>query len=142
MAEYQRLKREREVLDFGDQMRLAAEIAREVPEVGAVERTRYGVVLLDEYQDTGHSQLVLLRSLFGGGHPVTAVGDPCQSIYSWRGARAPARWPGSAPSSGPSTRRPRRGTRCRPVSGTARACWRWPTGCPGHCAAAASTWTS
>ncbi|GAA1705757.1 ATP-dependent DNA helicase [Fodinicola feengrottensis] len=88
LAEYQRLKREREVLDFGDQMRLAAEIAREVPEVGAVERTRYGVVLLDEYQDTGHSQLVLLRSLFGGGHPVTAVGDPCQSIYSWRGASA------------------------------------------------------
>ena len=46
------------------------------------------MVLLDEYQDTSHAQLVLLRSLFGGGHPVTAVGDPCQSIYGWRGASA------------------------------------------------------
>ena len=58
------------------------------PEVGAAERARYHVVLLDEYQDTSHAQLVLLRSLFGGGHPVTAVGDPCQSIYGWRGASA------------------------------------------------------
>ncbi|MGH3164620.1 MAG: ATP-dependent helicase, partial [Trebonia sp.] len=41
-----------------------------------------------EYQDTSHAQLVLLRALFGGGHPVTAVGDPCQSIYGWRGASA------------------------------------------------------
>ena len=46
------------------------------------------MVLLDEYQDTNHAQLVLLRALFGGGHPVTAVGDPCQSIYGWRGANA------------------------------------------------------
>ncbi len=45
-------------------------------------------MLLDEYQDTSHAQLVLLRALFGGGHPVTAVGDPCQSIYGWRGASA------------------------------------------------------
>ena len=56
--------------------------------MGAAERARYHVVLLDEYQDTSHAQLVLLRSLFGGGHPVTAVGDPCQSIYGWRGASA------------------------------------------------------
>ncbi|HEX5594987.1 MAG TPA: 3'-5' exonuclease, partial [Micromonosporaceae bacterium] len=48
----------------------------------------YRVVLLDEYQDTSHAQVVLLRSLYGDGHPVTAVGDPCQSIYGWRGASA------------------------------------------------------
>ena len=45
-------------------------------------------MLLDEYQDTSHAQVVLLHALFGGGHPVTAVGDPCQSIYGWRGASA------------------------------------------------------
>src|SRR5580692_8960006 len=85
---YSAAKRTREVLDHGDQMALAARIAARHPEVGTGERSRYQVVLLDEYQDTSHAQLVLLRSLFGGGHPVTAVGDPCQSIYGWRGASA------------------------------------------------------
>src|SRR5204863_118355 len=66
----------------------AAQVASNHPEVGATERDRYRVVLLDEYQDTSHAQVVLLRSLFGLGHPVTAVGDPCQSIYGWRGASA------------------------------------------------------
>ena len=85
---YQAAKQAREVLDHGDQVELAARIAARHPEVGAAERGRYHVVLLDEYQDTSHAQLVLLRALFGGGHPVTAVGDPCQSIYGWRGASA------------------------------------------------------
>ncbi|MGW4961549.1 ATP-dependent helicase [Nonomuraea sp. NPDC004186] len=85
---YERLKRGREVIDYGDQMSLAARIAANHKEVGEIERGRYSVVLLDEYQDTSHAQLVLLRSLYGGGHPVTAVGDPCQSIYGWRGASA------------------------------------------------------
>jgi DNA helicase-2/ATP-dependent DNA helicase PcrA len=85
---YERLKRGREVIDYGDQMSLAARIAANHKEVGEIERSRFSVVLLDEYQDTSHAQLVLLRSLYGGGHPVTAVGDPCQSIYGWRGASA------------------------------------------------------
>lgn len=83
------VKRREAVLDFGDQMSVAATLARDHPEVGAAQRARYRAVLLDEYQDTGHSQRVLLRSLFGAaGVPVTAVGDPCQSIYGWRGASA------------------------------------------------------
>ncbi|WP_020525311.1 ATP-dependent helicase [Catelliglobosispora koreensis] len=77
-----------EAMDFGDQMSRAARVARDHPEVGAAERDRFRVVLLDEYQDTSHAQVVLLRALFGEGHPVTAVGDPCQSIYGWRGASA------------------------------------------------------
>jgi DNA helicase II / ATP-dependent DNA helicase PcrA len=85
---YAAVKREREVLDHGDQIAIAARIADRHPEVGAAERTRYQAVLLDEYQDTSYAQLILLRALFGGGHPVTAVGDPCQSIYGWRGASA------------------------------------------------------
>lgn len=90
---YRRLRADREVMDHGDQVALAARIASRHPEVGAIERARYSVVLLDEYQDTSHAQLVLLRALFGvasggPGHPVTAVGDPCQSIYGWRGASA------------------------------------------------------
>jgi len=85
---YLETKRAREVLDHGDQIALAARIATRHPQVGMIERSRYQVVLLDEYQDTSHAQLVLLVSLFGGGHPVTAVGDPSQSIYGWRGASA------------------------------------------------------
>jgi DNA helicase II / ATP-dependent DNA helicase PcrA len=85
---YTAAKRAREVIDYGDQVMLAARVAQRHPEVGAAERGRYQAVLLDEYQDTSYAQLVLLRALFGGGHPVTAVGDPCQSIYGWRGASA------------------------------------------------------
>jgi DNA helicase-2/ATP-dependent DNA helicase PcrA len=88
VSRYTAAKQAREVLDHGDQMALAARIASRHREVGLAERGRYQVVLLDEYQDTSHAQLVLLRALFGGGHPVTAVGDPCQSIYGWRGASA------------------------------------------------------
>ncbi|MBE7188612.1 UvrD-helicase domain-containing protein [Jatrophihabitans endophyticus] len=84
---YQRAKQTRGAVDFGDQMRAAAELAA-LPEVAAIERERYRAVLLDEYQDTGHAQIALLTGLFGGGHPVTAVGDPFQSIYGWRGASA------------------------------------------------------
>ncbi|MER5701211.1 ATP-dependent DNA helicase [Micromonospora sp. NPDC002296] len=85
---YARRKADFEAMDFADQLARAARVARDHPAVGAIERDRYRVVLLDEYQDTSHAQVVLLNALFGGGHPVTAVGDPCQSIYGWRGASA------------------------------------------------------
>jgi DNA helicase-2/ATP-dependent DNA helicase PcrA len=84
---YERAKHAMGAVDFGDQMRLAAELAC-LAEVRQVERGRYRAVLLDEYQDTGHAQIDMLRGLFGAGHPVTAVGDPFQSIYGWRGASA------------------------------------------------------
>jgi DNA helicase-2/ATP-dependent DNA helicase PcrA len=45
-------------------------------------------VVLDEYQDTGVAQRVLLSRLFGDRHSITAVGDPNQAIYGWRGASA------------------------------------------------------
>ena len=93
VASYRRLKTELGVMDFSDQMSLGAELAQACPDVGAVERDRFRVVLLDEYQDTSIAQARLLRALYsdsvdaaGRGHPVTAVGDPCQAIYGWRGA--------------------------------------------------------
>lgn len=89
---YHRRKRAEGALDFADQMALAARLAAGHPDVVAGERERFGAVLLDEYQDTGHAQRVLLRALFGGVEnpplPVTAVGDPAQAIYGWRGASA------------------------------------------------------
>ncbi|MFD8523227.1 UvrD-helicase domain-containing protein [Streptomyces capillispiralis] len=84
---YRAAKRDRDLLDFGDQIALSARLAA-LPEVGRVLRDEFRVVLLDEYQDTSVAQRVLLAGLFGDGtgHPVTAVGDPCQAIYGWRGA--------------------------------------------------------
>ncbi|WFP15665.1 ATP-dependent DNA helicase [Citricoccus muralis] len=91
---YSDLKRAESVMDYGDLVAHAARIASEIPEVGIVERQRYKVVLLDEFQDTSHAQMELFSGLFGSssgtgiGHPVTAVGDPNQSIYGFRGASA------------------------------------------------------
>ncbi|WP_338782924.1 ATP-dependent DNA helicase [Streptomyces sp. DG1A-41] len=87
VSRYRAAKRERDLLDFGDQIALSARLAK-IPEVGRALRDEFRVVLLDEYQDTSVAQRVLLAGLFGEGtgHPVTAVGDPCQAIYGWRGA--------------------------------------------------------
>ncbi|MFC8340734.1 UvrD-helicase domain-containing protein [Streptomyces rubiginosohelvolus] len=96
---YRAAKRSRDLLDFGDQIALSAELALTRPEVGRILREEFRVVLLDEYQDTSVAQRLLLSALFGSGtqsgaadhapptgHAVTAVGDPCQAIYGWRGA--------------------------------------------------------
>lgn len=109
---YRSAKRSRDLLDFGDQIALSAELALTRPEVGEILRDEFRVVLLDEYQDTSVAQRLLLSALFGSGsgtggggtetgaaeaadgsrppaptgHAVTAVGDPCQAIYGWRGA--------------------------------------------------------
>ncbi|MCX4964666.1 UvrD-helicase domain-containing protein [Streptomyces sp. NBC_00654] len=89
---YRTAKRGRDLLDFGDQIALSAELALTRPETGALLREEFRVVLLDEYQDTSVAQRLLLSALFGNGpegatgHAVTAVGDPCQAIYGWRGA--------------------------------------------------------
>ncbi|TJZ45232.1 ATP-dependent helicase [Streptomyces piniterrae] len=93
---YRSEKRRRDLLDFGDQIALSATLATTRPEVGEILRDEFRVVLLDEYQDTSVAQRLLLSGLFGTGagtptghatgHAVTAVGDPCQAIYGWRGA--------------------------------------------------------
>jgi len=83
---YHARKRSVGVIDYSDQVSLAARIAGQSPVVGVLEQQRFGAVLLDEFQDTSYGQLELMSRLFGGGHPVTAVGDPSQAIYGWRGA--------------------------------------------------------
>lgn len=92
---YQDLKRDRGLVEYADRMAQAAHLAAHRPQVGQDLRGRFAVVLLDEYQDTSSAQAALLTDLFSGpdpagglGHPVTAVGDPLQAIYGWRGAAA------------------------------------------------------
>ena len=86
-AEYGEAKVRRGLVEYSDQVALALEILRRQPRVAEIERDRFRVVLLDEYQDTSVVQARLLAQLFAG-HPVMAVGDPNQSIYGWRGASA------------------------------------------------------
>ncbi|HJF14400.1 MAG TPA: ATP-dependent helicase [Enteractinococcus helveticum] len=94
VTDYLELKKTNNVMDYGDLVRYAALIATQLPEVRAIEREKYRIVLLDEFQDTSHAQLKLFSYLFGRGdgtqssHSVTAVGDPNQSIYGFRGASA------------------------------------------------------
>jgi DNA helicase-2/ATP-dependent DNA helicase PcrA len=85
--EYSRQKVRRGLIEFSDQIALALEICRRVPRVAEEYRSRFRVVLLDEYQDTSVVQTRLLADLFAGSG-VMAVGDPHQSIYGWRGASA------------------------------------------------------
>ncbi|HEY1135585.1 MAG TPA: ATP-dependent DNA helicase [Nocardioides sp.] len=93
VGEYRELKHRLGLMDFSDQIALTAQLADQHPDVGRAEREKYAVVLLDEYQDTSVAQALLLSRLFSGpeqaagrGHAVTAVGDPNQAIYGWRGA--------------------------------------------------------
>ena len=83
---YDRYRLDRGLLTFNDQMSLAATLVENYPDISALEKSKYKVVLLDEYQDTSYSQVRFLSALFGQGHGVTAVGDPHQAIYGWRSA--------------------------------------------------------
>lgn len=84
-------RKEQGLLTFNDHMSMAAQLvaqskAEHNDDIGQLERDKYKVVLLDEYQDTSFNQINFLANLFGNNHPVTAVGDPNQAIYGWRSA--------------------------------------------------------
>jgi DNA helicase-2/ATP-dependent DNA helicase PcrA len=86
---YQSLLDEAGVADFGDQIHRALTLLRARPALLAGLRGRYRYVLVDEFQDTNHAQLELVRLLAGEGRPnITVVGDDDQAIYRWRGAAA------------------------------------------------------
>jgi DNA helicase-2/ATP-dependent DNA helicase PcrA len=84
---YERLMRENDRLDFGDQVSLALRLLREHPAVLAAEQARYRYILVDEFQDTNYAQFELVKLLAGSPRAnVTVVGDDDQSIYRFRGA--------------------------------------------------------
>lgn len=90
VAYYSKMKRERNMAEFQDFTIAAYQLVKRFPSIGERVRRRYTHVLLDEYQDTSTTQASLLAALFRAGDAdrsaVTAVGDPFQSIYAWRGA--------------------------------------------------------
>ena len=87
IAEFDRRKAELGRTDFADQVLIATQVIKEVPRARQTLRERHKVVFLDEFQDTSVAQMEFLSLLFHD-HPVTAVGDPNQAIYGWRGASA------------------------------------------------------
>ncbi len=90
VAAYERRKRARNLIDFGDQVALAVRLLTDHSDVADAYRRAHPVVLLDEYQDTNFAQRRLLELLYRSGSgeasAVTAVGDDMQSIYGFRGA--------------------------------------------------------
>ena len=73
-------------VDFDDLSRLAVQILRDHPAVRETWQNRCRWILVDEFQDASGAQFELLRLLAPTGERVTAVGDPDQAIYGFRGA--------------------------------------------------------
>lgn len=82
---YMDFKQANSLIDFADQIGGARQIISRCPDVRDTLRLQYQKVFLDEFQDTSANQIDFLSALFAD-HPVTAVGDPNQAVYEWRGA--------------------------------------------------------
>jgi len=84
---YQQLLAENNGLDFDDILCKAVALFRDKPEVAERYRERYQHVLIDEFQDTNVAQYALAKLLAPPpAANICVVGDPDQSIYSWRSA--------------------------------------------------------
>ena len=87
--EVERRKRTRHLLDYDDllsRLRDALEDDERGPAACARIRSRYQVVLVDEFQDTDPVQWQILRRAFHGHRTLVLIGDPKQAIYAFRGA--------------------------------------------------------
>lgn len=73
-------------LDFDDLLLMVAKIFNEFPNVLAKWQNRFKFVLVDEFQDTNDLQYQILLNLVKKHQNLTVVGDPDQTIYTWRGA--------------------------------------------------------
>ena len=83
---YQQKLKEYNALDFDDLLYLTVGLLKSNSQVLDMYQRRWSFILIDEYQDTNMAQYILIRLLAAHHNNVFAVGDPDQSIYSWRGA--------------------------------------------------------
>jgi len=81
---YQQLLNQSQALDFDDLLMKAVQLFKEHPQVLTRYQSRYVHILVDEFQDTNIAQYALVKQLAGKYRNVCVVGDPDQSIYSWR----------------------------------------------------------
>lgn len=73
-------------MDFDDLLLRTNELLTRFPEVLAKYQERFRYILVDEYQDTNHSQYLIVKALASKYENICVVGDDAQSIYSFRGA--------------------------------------------------------
>jgi DNA helicase-2/ATP-dependent DNA helicase PcrA len=85
-ASYQKQLRENNALDFDDIIFLTVKLLQEHEDLRTYYQRKFRYVLVDEYQDTNHSQYLLTSLLAGGYENICVVGDDDQSIYRFRGA--------------------------------------------------------
>ncbi len=82
--QYQGLLSKSEALDFDDLLMMTAHLFENHPDILSRYQSRYVHILVDEFQDTNLAQYALIRQLAGKYENICVVGDPDQSIYSWR----------------------------------------------------------
>lgn len=85
-ARYQAKLLECNAVDFDDLLYLPVKLFKEFPEILTQYQKRWSFLLIDEYQDTNATQYNLVKQLVANHNNICVVGDPDQSIYSWRGA--------------------------------------------------------
>jgi DNA helicase-2/ATP-dependent DNA helicase PcrA len=85
-AKYQDLLAANNALDFDDLLMTTVQLFTQAPDVLEHYQRRYQHILVDEFQDTNMVQYDLVKRLAGGHRNLFVVGDPDQSIYSWRNA--------------------------------------------------------
>jgi DNA helicase-2/ATP-dependent DNA helicase PcrA len=81
---YQKLLEQSSALDFDDLLMRTVQLFRQYPEILSRYQSRYLHILVDEFQDTNLVQYELIRQLGDKHRNICVVGDPDQSIYSWR----------------------------------------------------------
>lgn len=84
--QYQQRLGQVQAVDFDDLLVKTVKLFRDHPDILSRYQERYTHVLVDEFQDTNIAQYVLLKQLAGRNPDICVVGDPDQSIYSWRSA--------------------------------------------------------
>ncbi len=83
---YQARLKELNALDFEDLILLCVRLFNEYPDVLEKYQNWFKYIMIDEYQDTNFAQYRWAKLLAKAHHNLFVVGDPDQSIYSWRGA--------------------------------------------------------
>lgn len=85
--EYQNFLNENDMVDFDDLILKVHKLLNENNDIREKWKNRFDYIMVDEFQDTNYTQFDLIKLLTGERGCLTVVGDPDQTIYSWRGAK-------------------------------------------------------